>query len=122
MLKLIEGLPATVIGVEGGEQVTAEDYVQVLVPAVEKAKAASDSGKIRVLYVLPEKFPDYSAGAMWQDPKLGFGELRHWEKIAIVGDADWLRHAIHGLGWMMPGEVKMFSTGELDAARDWVTA
>ena len=59
---------------------------------------------------------------MWQDTKLGFGELRHWEKTAIVGDADWLRHAIQGLGWMMPGEVKMFSTAELDAARAWVIA
>jgi stage II sporulation SpoAA-like protein len=41
---------------------------------------------------------------------------------AIVGDADWLRHAIHGLGWLMPGEVKIFGLGELDDAKVWVTA
>jgi hypothetical protein len=39
-----------------------------------------------------------------------------------VGDADWLRHSISALGWMMPGEVKMFGTAEADAARDWISS
>src|SRR5262245_30897786 len=104
----MQGLPEGVVGVEADGDVTAADYENVLVPAVEAARAASADGKVRLLYVFGREFPDYTAGAAWADTKLGLGHVRSWERIAIFSDADWLRKAIHGLGWMMPGEVKVF--------------
>ena len=121
MLTLLSDLPEGVIGVEAQGEVTAEDYEQVLRPAVEAAMAAGD-GRVRLLYVLGHEFPDYSAGAAWEDTKLGLGHLRSWERIAIVSDAEWLRRAIHGLGWIMPGEVRIFGLDKLDSARDWVSS
>jgi hypothetical protein len=121
MLSLISDLPAGVVGVEARGKVTAEDYEKVLVPAVEAAEAASGDGKIRMLYVLGEEFPDFSAGAAWEDTKLGLGRFRHWERIAVVSDSDWLRRTVHALSWIMPGEVKVFGAKGLDEAREWVT-
>jgi hypothetical protein len=118
----IPDLGPGVVGIEARDEVTAADYRDVLVPAVEAARAASPDGKVRMLYVLGAEFPEFSAGAAWQDAKLGLGQLGAWERIALVTDAHWLRSSIHALGWMMPGEVRVFSTGELDAARAWVTA
>ena len=120
MLTLIQDLPAGVVGVEAHGKVTAEDYEHVLVPAVEAALQAG--GKLRLLYAFGAEFPDYSAGAAWQDTRLGLGNLRSWERIAIVGEADWLRRSLHALGWAMPGEVRMFAPDEMDAARAWVAA
>ena len=54
--------------------------------------------------------------------ELGLGHLRSWERIAIVGDADWLQRSLHALGWAMPGEIRMFASGEMDAARAWIGA
>lgn len=122
MLTLIEDLPEGVVGVRANGKVTSEDYDRVLVPAVEAVRTKSGDGKVRLLYVLGHEFPDYTAGAAWEDAKLGLGQLRSWERIAIVGDADWLRHAVHGLGWLMPGEIKVFGLEELDGAREWVTS
>jgi hypothetical protein len=122
MLTLIEDPPDGVVGIEAHDKVTAEDYERVLVPAVEAARATSGDGRVRLLYVLGHEFPDYTAGAAWEDAKLGIGHLRSWERIAIVGDADWLRHAIHGLGWLMPGEIEVFGLQELDRAREWVSS
>jgi hypothetical protein len=122
MLTLIPDLPPAVVGVEASGKVTAQDYEQVLVPAVEAAHAATPEGKVRLLYVLGHELPDYSAGAAWEDAKLGLGRLREWERIAVVGDTGWVRHAIHGLGWVLPGDVKAFATADLDAARAWVTS
>jgi hypothetical protein len=122
LLALIPDLPATVVGVEAHDKVTAEDYENVLIPAVEAAESASSDGKVRMLYVLGAEFPDFSAGAAWEDTKLGLGRLRHWERIAVVADAQWLRRAIHALGWAMPGEVRVFASDELDEARAWVTS
>jgi hypothetical protein len=92
----------------------------VLIPAVEAAESASSDGKVRMLYVLGPEFPDFTAGAAWEDSKLGLGRFRHWERIAVVGDADWLRRAIHALSWAMPGEVRVFASDDLDDARAWV--
>jgi SpoIIAA-like len=75
-----------------------------------------------MLYVLGQEFPDVTAGAAWEDTKLGLGRFRHWERIAVVGDADWLRRAIHALSWAMPGEVRVFATNNLDDARAWITS
>ena len=122
MLTLIKDLPEGVVGVEADGKVTAEDYERVLVPAVEAARAKAGDGRIRLLYVLGHEVPDYTAGAAWEDAKLGLGHLRSWERIAIVGDADWLRRAVGGLGWLMPGEIKVFGVDELDSAHEWVTS
>jgi len=122
VLTAIRDLPATIVGVEAHEKVTADDYEKVLIPAVEAAAAASSDGKIRLLYVLGPEFPEFTAGASWEDTKLGLGRLRHWERIAVVGDADWLRRAIHALSWAMPGEVRVFASNEIDNARAWVTS
>jgi hypothetical protein len=122
MLTLIAGLPEDVVGVEAIGTVSAEDYERVLVPAVEAALAESGDGRIRLLYVVGHEFPDYTAGAAWKDAKLGLGHVRSWERIAIVGDADWLRHTIQGFGWLMPGEIRVFALEELDGARAWVTS
>ena len=122
MLSVIADLPEGVVGVEAHGRVTSEDYEEVLAPAVEAARASSGDGRVRLLYVLGHEFPDYTAGAAWEDAKLGLGHLRSRERIAIVGDADWLRRAVHGLGWLMPGEVKVFGLEELDSARRWVTS
>lgn len=119
MLKLIEDMPEGVVGVEAHGKVTAEDYENVLVPAVD---AARKEGKVRLLYVFGDDFPDYTAGAAWEDAKLGLGHLRSWERIAVVSDEDWLRRAIGGLGWLMPGEIRVFETDDLDEARQWVAS
>jgi SpoIIAA-like len=105
VLTLIEDLPEGVVGVAARGKVTSEDYEQVLVPAVEAAGAKSGDGKMRLLYVLGHEFPGCTAGAAWEDTKLGLGHLGTWERVAVVGDADWLRRAIGGRGWIMPGEV-----------------
>ena len=122
MLKLIPDLPQGVVGVEAQGQVSTDDYERVLIPAVDAAQEAAEDGKLRLLYVLGSDFPDYTAGAAWEDAKLGLGRIRSWERIAIVSDAEWLRRAIHGLGWMMPGEVKVFGTAEGHDARAWVAS
>lgn len=120
MLTRIPGLPATVVGVEAREKVTAEDCERVLSPAVEAAAAASGDGKVRVLYVLGREFPDFTAAAAWADTKLALGRPRQCERIAVVSDAGWLRRAVRVVGWAIPGEVRVYASDQLDDARVWV--
>jgi len=117
MIKQLDGMPDGVIGFEAGGQVTADDYRDVMTPALT---AALERGAARVLYVLDEH-TTFTAGAAFADARLGLGHLRGWERIAVVSDADWLEHSMKAFGWMFPGEVRVFDDDEVDEATRWLT-
>lgn len=122
MFERIPDLPDSVVGIRGSGEITGDDYKNVLIPAVE---AALQGGrKVRLLYVLGEdvKGLGFTAGAAWQDTKVGLGHYRSWEKVAVVSEKDWLRHSVDIFGYLIPGEVKAFSAEEEGEARAWITS
>ncbi len=120
MIRVLEGLPEHVLGVEASGTVTDDDYEKVLIPAVrEKLDAV---GKFRFIYVLGDEFDSWTFGAMWEDAKLGVGDLKAWEKMAVVSDKDWVKHMVKAFGWLIPGEVRVFELAELDDAKAWAAA
>ena len=119
MLEPIAGLPDDVVGMEAVGEVTADDYQDVLIPAVEAALA--DHDRIRLMYVLGDRFDGYTAHAAWEDAKLGLQHVRGWERLACVTDVDWIRHGVNAFGWMIPGEVRVFATADRADAEAWIT-
>ena len=120
MIEQLTGLPENVIGFSAHGKVTAQDYELHVVPAVEAALASYD--KLRLLYQLGDDFEGFGAGALWEDAKVGLSHLAAWERTALVTDVDWIRMATKALGFAMPGEVRVFSNIELDAARAWLSS
>jgi len=120
MIELIPSLPDNVIGFVAKGEVTRKDYVEILEPAVEERLKSRD--KLRLLYVLGKDFSGFSGGAAWEDGKLGMGHITKWEKIAVVSDEAWIRHATNALGYMLPGKVKTFSVAEEANASEWITS
>src|SRR5262245_12108394 len=110
MIELIPALPSNVVGLVAKDEITAADYHDRIVPAVEEALGAHD--KIRLLYVFGADFTGFSGGAMWEDGKLGLGHLTKWERIAFVAKEPWLRHAVNAFGYLIPGEVKAFDLAD----------
>ena len=117
MLETLTDLPAGVIGFTAVGKLHSDDYKDVLIPAVEEKIAAGED--IRVLLVFPT-FDGLSAGATWEDLKMGIGHLTHWKRIALVTDIEWMIHLTHLFGWMTPGEMKRFPLDQRDAAVAWV--
>ncbi len=117
MIKVLTGLPQGVTGFETSGKLRAEDYRDVLLPAIANAA----DGGLRVLLVIPE-WDGMSGGAMWQDVKMGFEHLRNWKRLALVTDIDWMAHATSFFSWMIPGQVKIFPLAERDQAVTWVAA
>jgi hypothetical protein len=116
MLQPLDDLPPGVIGFEAVGEVEADDYERVLDPAVD---AAASDGRLRLVYVLGDRFTGYSAGAAWQDTRLGLTHLKAWDRLALVSDLDWVEHLVGLFGWMVPGDVKLFGLNELPRAIDW---
>lgn len=116
MIKQLNDAPPGVIGFEVSGRIEAEDYRDVVLPALERA---AQSGEVRFVIIMPG-FHGMSAGAVWQDLKIGIEHLRAWKRIAVVTDVDWIHHLTNLFGWMTPGETKTFSLEQRQEAMAWV--
>ena len=120
MLKALEGLPSNVVAFEAVGYIEASDYETVLDPVLESALATHD--KVRFLYLLGTEFEGLTAGAMWEDAKVGLGHWSSYEKIALVTDHDSYRDAVVLMARLMQGSIKAFTVAELDAAKEWIAS
>jgi hypothetical protein len=120
LLERITDLPDTVLGFKASGELTGDDYRSVLVPAVEEALATRE--KLRLLYVIGNEVTGFSAGAAWEDTKVGLAHVTKWEKVAVVSDKEWLRHSVNIFGYLIPGQIKAYSTAEERDARAWIAS
>ena len=115
MLEKISAVPDSVLGFRASGELTGDDYQPVLVPAVEAALRSRD--KLRLLYLLGDDVTGFSAGAAWQDPKVGMEHVSRWEKIVVITDKEWLRHFVSIFGYLIPGEIRAFPAAQEGDAR-----
>ncbi len=120
MLELMPRLPDRVVGVVASGEVSADDYESVLVPAIEAA-LAKHSG-VRIVYQIGPAFTGFSAGAAWEDMKLGIAHLRTWERVAVVTDVEWVSAAMRLFAFALPCPTRQFPNSELARALQWIAA
>ncbi|MBI1397151.1 MAG: STAS/SEC14 domain-containing protein [Betaproteobacteria bacterium] len=118
MIEQIPGLPGNVVGFRATGTVTAADYESVIMPAVEALFAREKS--VRFLYHLGPEFAGFEAGAVWDDAKLGLKHLSGWDRVAVVTDVDWVRHAMRLFAVVIPGHVRVYSNAEYFDAEKWL--
>jgi SpoIIAA-like len=118
MLELIQDMPDNIVAVRASGQISGQDYDEVLIPAVESG--VKRHGKIRVLYQLSPDFSGFTAGAMFDDARLGIRHLTEFEKIAVVTDADWISRAVQFFSLFMPCPVKIFGNHDISEAKAWL--
>jgi hypothetical protein len=88
---------------------------------VLSAMQQSPAGTVRLLVVLQPQFAGWDSASNWSD--LTF-YVRHGEsisRIAIVGDEQWRDHAMmFSAAGLRRAPVEYFTTGAIDAARQWI--
>ncbi|MCU7730958.1 STAS/SEC14 domain-containing protein [Actinoplanes sp. KI2] len=120
MIRVLDEMPDGVLGVEAVGKLRAEDYTEVLAPAL--AAAIEGGGKIRIVLLFAGAFEGMEPGAVWQDLKMGIRDWSAWERIALVTDHAWMRDGLRMFAWAVPGEVKAFGSSERDDAIAWAAA
>lgn len=118
MIELKQIPDTNIIIVTAKDKITADDYENTLVPAIESTLEAHD--KLRFLYVLGDDYNGFKGGAMWDDTKVGMKHLTDFEKIGVVSDKKSIRRSIKAFGFLMPGEVKLFKNDQLEEAEAWI--
>ena len=120
MIEPLKGFPANIVAFACRGHVTKSDYETVLIPTVEKAVLQHE--KLRVYYEIGPDFTGIDAGAVWDDMKIGMQHWRRWERVAIVTDVAWIKNTVWVFGFLIPAEMKVFSTDEAVQARSWITS
>ena len=116
MIELVAGLPKNVVGISVRGRLTMQDCCDVLMPAMRKSLKYHD--KVRLYYELGSRFP----GAAWDDLDLGLEHFSRCERVAIVTDIGWVRHTVKAVRFLIPSEIRVFSTIEAEEGRAWITA
>ena len=102
-------------------RLTRAEYEEVLLPPVREAIASGE--EIRMLAVIND-FQGLEPGALLDDlkaaAKLGFGQRSSWSRFAVVTDTDWVQRAIALFGWLVPGEIRVFTTARRADAEAWL--
>jgi SpoIIAA-like len=119
MIEQLTGFADNIVAFRCLGRVTKADYISILVPAV--SEALREQRKVRLHY---ETGPDFRLGpdAAWEDFKVGMGNVTRWERVAVVTDVGWIKHAVQFLGFLMPGVTRVFSGAEAAQARAWICA
>lgn len=119
MIEQLTGFADNVVAFRCLGHVTKADYTSILVPAVTEALRAQR--KVRLYY---ETGPDFSLGpsAAWEDFKVGMENITRWERVAVVTDIEWIKHAVQFFAFLMPAETKLFSRSQAAQAREWISA
>jgi hypothetical protein len=119
MVEQIE-MPGETLGFRLSGKVDRDEYFQLLDPV----KARLERGeKVSFLVATAPEFDGIDLAALWEDvkqaPSIGLKHRSSWERMAVVTDKDWMRNAIAAVGWLVPGEIRVFEPGELEEAKAW---
>lgn len=118
MIEFLTGFQDDIIAIAAHGEVTEEDYRKALVPIVEeKLRRYQD---VRLFIYLGPTFEGFTAGAMWQDTKLGISHWSHWGCIAVVTNVTWITQAVRLFAPLFRHAVRVFGNADYDLARDWI--
>lgn len=119
MIEVLSDMPVGVTGIRVSGRLGGDD-LRELKPTLDDAMEAGD---IRIVEVIASDYEGFGPGGLVEDLKLGLGALfQHhsaFKRIAVVTDKEWVRHTLHALAWMVPGEIALFSGDELELAGEW---
>ncbi|SOB93083.1 SpoIIAA-like protein [Rhodobacter sp. JA431] len=117
---LLDGFPADVLAVEAHGRIDHDAYVEDLIPAVEERLAAA--GRLKLLYALGADFEGFTAGAMFEDGKVGLLHLADFARIAVVSDVAWISAGVRLFAPLIRCPVRTFPRAEMAEARVWISA
>jgi SpoIIAA-like len=118
MIEQLTSFPTNIVAFVCKGRVTKADYDAVLVPAV--LNALRTHGKVRLYYETEADFAGIDAGAAWEDFKIGVEHFTRWDRVAVVTDVAWIKHAVRFFSFLMPGATKLFPRSEAAQAREWI--
>lgn len=119
MIIQLKDIPNTMVGFRAYNEVTKDDFDQVVLPAVAELIQRTD--ELNYMLVLDTPLKNFTLGAWIKDALLGLNNLGKWNRVAIISDSENLKTFTDMFGKVMPGEFKGYTPEQTDAAIEWVS-
>lgn len=119
MIEIIEEAPVNTVAFRAIDDVTKEDFDNVVIPAVKRQ--VSDFKELNYLMVVDTSLSNWTAGAWFKDMFVGLKNLTKWRKAAILTDSGLVNTFTNIIGILVPGEFKGFKRSEFHEAMKWVS-
>ncbi|MGN7785839.1 STAS/SEC14 domain-containing protein [Niabella sp. 22666] len=119
MISIIDDVPGHVIAFRATGTVSADDFKDILLPAVEKhLEVFSD---LNYMLVIDTDLSNFTIGSWIQNVSLGLQQLKNWRKAAIICDVKFVKVVTDTIFKVMPGEFKVYEHERYDEALVWVS-
>ena len=118
MIEIMKESEGNIVGIRATGTLTTADYDQVLIPKLEELSRQFDG--LRALFYMDRAFKGWDMSAAWANTKLDFQFRGNLEKVAIVGAPAWEEWCVRMASLLMKGELRTFTTDQLDEAWKWV--
>lgn len=117
MIDLQESANSDILELKVVEKMTGAD-LEHLEPVVKKHIKESDHPR---LLILMEDFRGWEdAAAFWKDLKMDTEYITDFDRIALLGDADWEKWLTKLFEPVSPTEIKFFEPHQIEHARKWL--
>ena len=117
MIKRSDKSTEDVLVLNASDEITAEDYTEVLVPNMQKL--IDTKGSIRAVIVFDDTFTSFTFGAMLEDGLFGMKNISDFEKVSVVGLHNWMEKFIKAVEFIAPNTIKRFEPSQVDEAIAW---
>jgi len=118
MITEIQDLPPNVAGFKAVDQVSKEDFTNVVMPRVKAL--AEQEGEINYLLVIETPLSNFSFQSWMQDAWMGMKHLMKWNRVAIVSDKESIRTFTDIFSKFIPGEFRGYEPAQLQQAVVWL--
>ena len=118
MLRRMTDMPAGTIGFEAVGEVEDDDWEETVEPVLRQEIA--EGRDLRLLYLAGVAAEEVEGDAIKADTGFRARHATSFERVAVVSDEDWMRPALRGLSFLLPGKAKGFQVRELEAAKTWL--
>jgi SpoIIAA-like len=118
MLRRMTDMPAGTIGFEAVGEVEDDDWEEAVEPVLRQE--IGEGRNVRLLYLIGTGAREVEGDAMSADTGFRVRHATSYERVAVVSDEDWMRPALRGLSFLLPGKARGFRVRDLAEAKAWL--
>lgn len=101
------------------DEVTADDYKNIILPAVRKL--IETNNEINFLFFIETQLEGFSVSAWLEDLLIGLRNLGKWHRAAIVTNTQTAASFTKSFRYIASGELRTYAKERLDEAVGWIS-
>ena len=115
----MKDLPGNVLGISAEGKITADDYITIIIPALEEMLKSNKT--FRLLYYIGPDFTGIELGAVFDDVNVAFKHISALGRIAIISDNLMINSFAKFFRHLISCESRVFNNKDLEEAKKWIT-